>query len=191
MKTAAIGFRAKTGRAIAVALTGPAAKPSFLWRREVSLVDPRVAETAQPYHVVMDLPWPDALLRAEDFVVAIEAVACDVLADLVRDLDVRRIAVVGSPDRPLEKIGNPHIRAHAAEGALFRRVLEVAAARHGLACDRFTEEEVRARRFDGPLQAIGAQAGKPWRADEKAAAAAAFAVLGIPRRGGRLANPNQ
>ena len=37
---AAIGFRTKTGRAIAVALAGPVEEPELLWRREVALIDP-------------------------------------------------------------------------------------------------------------------------------------------------------
>jgi len=175
MQQAVIGFRAKTGRAIAVALGGTRATPSFLWRREVSLVDPRVPETAQPYHEVMELPWAEAIVRAEPFVRAIEAVAAGMIEGLLRDLDVRCIGVVGSPDRKLEKIGNPHIRAHAAEGALFRRVLEVAAAKHRLRVRTFTEPEMRAQ-FDARLEFIGAQAGRPWRVDEKVAASAALAA---------------
>ena len=189
---ATIGFRAKTGRAIAVALTSSPEGPVILWRQEVSLVDPRRPETGQPYHEVMELPWSDAAREVKPFVSAIEEVAARALQSLVQRLAeqnmiVDRIGVVGSLDRPLEKIGNPHIRAHAAEGMLFRRVLEIAAKNHGLKARTFSEASliecaivelhVSGRQLQGRLKSLGAQAGRPWRADEKAAATAAWLVL--------------
>ncbi|HEX9161288.1 MAG TPA: hypothetical protein VF980_06235 [Thermoanaerobaculia bacterium] len=192
MQAAAIGFRAKTGHAIAVALCGAVDEPALVWRRDVSLVDPAVPETSQPYHAVMDLPWPQALAAAERFVSAIEVVAADLLGTLVRELRsngfaVRGIGVVGSPDRKLEKIGNPHIRAHGAEGVLFRRVLEKAAETNGIASRAFTEKDVaqcamaelhvsRARLLS-QLKRLGVEAGPPWRGEEKAAATAALLCL--------------
>ena len=189
---AAIGFRAKTGRAIAVALTTSPEGPAIVCREEVSLVDPRRPETGQPYHEVMELPWPDAAREVTPFVSAIEEVAARALGSLVhglaeRNIVVDRIGVVGSLDRPLEKIGNPHIRAHAAEGMLFRRVIESAARDHGLKARTFSqasliecavgELDVTIRQLQARLKALGAQAGPPWRADEKAAATAAWLVL--------------
>lgn len=44
----------------------------------------------------------------------------------VMELPWNEACVVGSAPRSLDRIGNQHIRAHAAEGILFRRVLEVA-----------------------------------------------------------------
>jgi hypothetical protein len=52
---AAIGFRAKTGKAIAVAVTDRNA-PEFVERWYLDLVDPNVPETGQPHHKVMELP---------------------------------------------------------------------------------------------------------------------------------------
>ena len=46
----ALGFRVKSGYAIAVALRGPACAPAILARRIVELSDPAVPETRQPYH---------------------------------------------------------------------------------------------------------------------------------------------
>ena len=181
---AAIGFRAKTGRAIAVALSGPVTKPALIWRREISLVDPEMPETGQPYHEVMELPWPRAIAVAERFVRAIEAVATSALASLLSDLQsrgysVRGIAAVGSHDRVLEKIGNPHIRAHAAEGMLFRRVIEVAAEKHGLPAHSISDRtigDLMAKKL-AHLKALGVDAGPPWRADEKAATMGAWIAL--------------
>src|SRR5712691_8822362 len=135
MEIASIGFRAKTGKAIAIALSRSDPSPAYLARWEVALHDPKIPATSQPHHEVMELPWSDAQAAVRQFERGIENVAIKVMATLVSDLrsrgfSVSGIGVVGSPDRKLEHIGNPHIRAHAAEGILFRRVLEVAAAQH-------------------------------------------------------------
>src|SRR6185369_11035181 len=59
-KYASVGLRAKTGRAIAVALTGPSDSPRVILRTELRLTDPSQPATSQPYHEVMDLPWEEA-----------------------------------------------------------------------------------------------------------------------------------
>jgi hypothetical protein len=168
---AVLGLRARTGRAIAVVLSR---KGEFLARREISLVDPDVAGTAQPYHVVMEMPWSEATVAVRDLVEAIERVATRALRALAREHDIRAVGIVGAPDRALEKIGNPHIRAHAAEGVLFRHVLEVAAANNALRHRAFTEKSLP---IDPGANALGRIAGPPWRADEKLAATAAMRVL--------------
>ena len=181
MTKVAIGFRAKTGRAIAVTLRSSSDGVSFLWRQEVSLVDPRVPETSQPFHAVMDFFWPDAIERAKPFVAAIQRVAIAMLDDLMCDLTVHAIAVVGSPDRDLAKIGNPHIRAHAAEGIVFRQVIETAAKHHRIAVRSFSDRSPDLRKTQtglaSQLKKFGIEAGSPWRADEKTAATAAWLAL--------------
>lgn len=192
-QAASIGFRAKTGRAIAVALTGSRGEPRFIWRREVTLVDPSVPETGQPYHAVMELPWAQGREAVKPLVSAIEKVAVRCVAELRRDLEssgftLRGVVTVGSHDRVLEKIGNPHMRAHAAEGMLFRRVLETAAEAEGVRVetisDRAVNDEAMTRlhlataAVQSTLRDLGVDAGRPWRADEKAAAIGAWIALG-------------
>ena len=188
---ASIGFRAKTGKAIAVALAEDARSPRHLWRREIVLYDPEMPATGQPYHEVMELPWPRALVEVRPLVARIEAVARAAVKALLRELaregfDVRVIGVVGSADRHLEKIGNFHIRAHAAEGILFRRVLEMAAEKNAVESVAFAEKllpSASAAALGGTakvastLKALGREAGPPWRADERAAATAAWFAL--------------
>ena len=169
----AIGFRAKTGRAIVVAIGDDL---SFVLRREVSLADPALPDTAEPYHASMTLPWSESEVAVQPLITAIENVATDVVAALVAEVrGVRAIGIVGAPAKNLARIGNEHIRAHAAEGVLFRRVLEVAAERNGIACRGFDEKELGAP--DAKINALGKQAGPPWRADERAAATAAWLAL--------------
>src|ERR1700720_5005585 len=92
---ASIGFKAKTGRAVAVVLCGPAESPQIAKRTELALTDPRVPETSQPHHEVMELPWVEAQVAVQPFVSAIERVATAALAQLVRELQSESLKVVG------------------------------------------------------------------------------------------------
>jgi len=191
-----VGLKSKTGRAIAVALSEPASSPEFVHREELQLSDARRPATMQPYHEVMDLRWPDAIRAAEPFVRALEAVASTAFGALLRQLEskglvVRRVGIIGSLDKNLERFGNPHIRAHAAEGMLFRRILETAASAHGIAYQSFSDKDLMksARlqlglspsRSASRLKALGVEAGPPWRSEEKSAATAAWIALRAKR----------
>jgi hypothetical protein len=191
---ASIGLRAKTGRAIAVVLTGPLTSPRVIKRFEFSVVDPAAPKTYQPYHEVLDLPWEQAQAGAQKLSRKIERVATKALRSLVRELEsegfnVCGVGIVGAGERNLEKIGSTHIRAHAAEGVLFRQVLEVAAEANELPNRRFDErnlDQIVESELKLPLVKIktqlaemGRAAGSPWRADEKAAATAAWLVLAM------------
>jgi hypothetical protein len=191
-RDAAIGLRARTNRAIVVALSGSRSNPAALMRAEVVLAAPDVPATVQPYHHVMEMPWAQAVVAVQEAAAAIEAVAVRAVADLVQNLAaegvlVRAAGIVGAPERRLESIGNLHIRAHAAEGVLFRRVLQVAAEVGGLRVRAYAErgfDAAAALELKRPLSEvkttlarIGAPVGSPWRADEKLAALAAWLVL--------------
>ena len=195
MKTSnlvAIGLRAKTGRAICVVLGGSPDAPIVLTKTEIKLVDPKVPGTAQPYHVVMELPWPEAQRRVEKYARAIERVAKKAVADLVKQQTsssntVCGVGIVGAPDRDLARIGNFHIRAHAAEGVLFRKVLNAAAEANRLKWrlipdkdfERLVKSELgaKASRINRQISELGRTVPAPWRADEKQAATAAWLML--------------
>ena len=191
MKTIALGFRVKSGYAIAVALRGPAASPAVVAREIVELSDPKVAETRQPYHHGFYTHEVDERQIAKR-VKIVERCAGRSIAALLKD---QRLAgcscrgaglVVGSVIDPAT-VGNPHIRAHASEGRLFRAVLEDALRSHGIACDVIVEKQLAAKaaaglkRDDAAIRSavagFGRALGGPWRADEKAASAAAWLVL--------------
>ncbi len=194
---AGIGLRAKTGRAVVVVLVGPATSP-LVWKRSlIDLVDPKIPATSQPYHEVMELRWPDALVAVQPLVKAIENVATNRMAELASAIcsagfTVRGVGIVGSGDRKLEKIGNPHIRAHAAEGVLFRSVLESAAKGNELDEHFFTEKELdqlaisqlhlEAATLKHKLLDLGRAVGPPWRTDERIAATAAWLALTANKR---------
>jgi len=153
-------------------IAADAGAPSFVWRDEVRLVPPDA--TIGPYHEVMELPWPEALVAVRPLEREIEAIAEAALRDAIAaaGVPIGAVGVVGSAPRDIARIGNPHIRAHAAEGILFRRVLELAAERAGLRWSGFVESEVDAE----IVRSLGRAAGRPWRTDERLAAAAAWSV---------------
>jgi len=187
----AIGLRAKTGRAIAVVLGGSPDAPIVLAKTEIKLVDPKIPQTAQPYHVVMELPWEESQRAVQKFARAIERVAGKAVADLVKQNrssgTICGVGIVGAPDRDLARIGNFHIRAHAAEGVLFRKVLNLAAEANGLKWrlvpdkdfERLTKSALgaKASRIRRQISELGTTVPAPWRADEKQAALAAWLIL--------------
>ena len=182
----AVGFRVKSGFAIAVTLEGPASAPSAVSRRVIEMSDSKVPETRQPYH--------DGFYRTEENareiarrVKIVKRCATQSIAELLKDTRATRAGlIVGSLIDP-EKVGNPHIRAHASEGRLFRTVLEEALTARGVRCEVIVEKQLPARTADGlrrapreiarTLDGFGKALGSPWRADEKAAATAAWLSL--------------
>lgn len=192
---ASIGLRAKTGRALAVVLAGTMDAPQVVRKLEIRLDDPRMPATSQPYHEVMEMSWEESQKAVRKSAAAIAAIAQKALKRLIDELQaegirVNSVGVVGSADRDLAKIGNYHIRAHAAEGVLFRRVLDDAADANGLKRRTFSDRDLdkTAAAELGPasnalkrrLNDLGRTLAPPWRADEKQAATAAWLALHRP-----------
>ena len=188
----AIGLRAKTGRAIVVVLGGPPESPIVLLKGDITLIDPRMPGTAQPYHQVMDLPWEQSERAVRKYATSIERVARQALTELIQQMratnrKVAGVSVIGAPDRDLKRIGNPHIRAHAAEGVLFRRVLATGAEANGLKWHTFSDRNfdesaavklgAKYSRVKQRLGGLKVTVAPPWRNDEKQAAMAAWLVL--------------
>ncbi|HEY6061211.1 MAG TPA: hypothetical protein VIV10_11545 [Gemmatimonadales bacterium] len=190
-KTAALGVRVKSGWAMTVLLAGPASAPRVLDRRRIELSDPAVPRTRQPYHAGFGIAQQSRRVIVR-LVRRVERSAQASFAAVVRryradGVKLRGVGiVVGSVIDPAQ-IANPHIRAHAAEGALFRRVVDEAARRQRLGTLIVLEREVYAtaarstRRTAVAVRGIVAELGSsldgPWRAEEKTAAAAAWLVL--------------
>jgi hypothetical protein len=187
----ALGFRVKSGYAVAVALSGPVAAPRILARRLVQLSDPAVPETRQPYHdgFYKQQDDPRELARRTTIVkrCAARAVTALLKDDCFGDLRCRGAGlVVGSVIDPAN-VGNLHIRAHASEGQLFRTVLAEALKPHGIRCDISVEKvlaEKAAKRLKRSsaeitqtVAALGKTLGGTWRTDEKAACVAAWIAL--------------
>jgi hypothetical protein len=199
MHRATIGMRIKSGWAMAVLLAGPTANPRVVERRRIALSDPRRPRTRQPYHAGFGLAQTSRRTIAA-LVRVVERCARRSVGEMVRDARARGLGlrgtalVVGSVTDPAS-ISNPHIRAHASEGALFRRVVADAAARLGLRSVVVVEREVykvtarATRRPARQVRAMVAELGNSvegsWRAEEKTAAAAAWLALAKPPRQAR------
>jgi hypothetical protein len=183
----AIGLRIKSGYAIAIVLTGPSESPTIVGRRIVELSDPNIVETRQPYHDGFGTEHEDPREIARRATI-IDRCAKKSVADLLRETNgaTRASLVVGSLIDPAH-VGNAHVRAHANEGKLFRTVVEDALKSHGIRCDVVVEKQLSAkataqlRRRAGDINktvaGFGKAVGTPWRADEKAAATAAWMAL--------------
>ena len=187
----AVGFRVKSGWASAVLLAGPAHAPRALDRRAIELSDPDLPETRQPYHAAMGRLEEDRG-RVQKRTKIIHAVTRRSVAALLEDYRAAGYSVlgaglvVGSRVEPAS-IANPHIRAHALEGQLFRTTLEEALQANGLGAFVVVEREAYAEaaaRLARPaddlkkaVSSLGRALSGPWRADEKLAALAAWMAL--------------
>jgi hypothetical protein len=192
---ASIGFAVKSGWAAVVVLTGEPAAPRVASSARVELSDPDEPDQRQPYHAGF------GTARANDATLArlLKAVrrygATSVVAALRASSDAgHRIAhagiVVGSTVDPAT-IANDHIRIHALEGKLFREVVADAVAGFGATCTIWRERDLygaAARALDrseADLKAALVELKKTtagaWRSEQKAAALAAWMLLGARR----------
>ncbi len=188
---AAIGFRVKSGWATAVLLAGPVQSSRVIDSRIVALSDPAIPETRQPHHAGTGSLETDAAKVAHRTEIiqhcAIQSVA-KLLQDY-RDLGFDPCGAglaVGSLIEPTT-IANPHIRAHAFEGRLFRTVLEHALRSGGLVCSAVVERNAyeaaadvlhqKADKLKRSVSRLGLEQAGPWRAEEKLATWAAWMVL--------------
>ena len=131
---------ARTGQAVAVALSGTAAAPRFRARREIELV-PR-GQAAQPYHAAagMDLAAAAELIaRTESAAEKAAAAGLLAVAAAVPATAVGAVAVVVkavSVPGDLAGILRSHAWMHAAEGVLYREAVLAAVTECGWAARR-------------------------------------------------------
>jgi hypothetical protein len=177
-----------------VLLSGPAGAPAVAERGQVALSDPAVPHSRQPYHAATGVAQTDSAVLAR----LIEVVHRCARRSVALLLDRHRAAgygvvgagiVVGSDAQP-ERIANPHIRAHASEGQLFRTALEgglqergvtwivvVERALYSTAAPLLQGSEASVKQA---VTALGRGRFPGWRADDKAATVAAWLVLASP-----------
>lgn len=199
-KKAALGFRVKSGRAIAVLVSGSKNSPQVLDCRVVLLSDPSQPDTVQPYHARMGKleENPTKIKRRTGI---IERAAKKSVAALLKEYRAKGVKiqnaglVVGSLIDPAS-IGNPHVRAHALEGRLFRTVLEKALRSQKVPSFVILERDIyphasatfaqTAEELKSQLAELGRSLDGPWRADEKVAALTGWMTLASPSKLKRL-----
>ena len=191
---AVVAFGVKSGWATAVLLAGPIDAPVVLDAGIVYLSDPKVPDSKQPYHDGMYVARKEGP-QLERLVASVATYSQRSLATLLRKYAAAgyRLSeagiVVGSDSDPAV-IMNPHIRAHAAEGRLFRTVIEQALTQRDIPSSIFVERTLLThaarvlRRSPAQLREVVARlrpaAAERWRAEEKVATIAAWLLLASP-----------
>jgi hypothetical protein len=190
-ETAALGFRVKSGWAAVVLLSDVIDSPGLYDNRVIDLSDSRFPETRQPYHAAMGKLETDAK-KTSRWLTIVQRVTERSITKLLADYRRNGYAithaslVVGSQVDPAT-IANPHIRAHALEGQLFRSALEEALNAHGIRTGVLLERDAYVtagaqlkKSCDDvrqTIQNLGRSSDGPWRAEQKVAAIGAWLAL--------------
>jgi hypothetical protein len=189
----ALGLRARTGSAAVVALAGEREAPHVLAKSR--LVMATTFETGAIYHAAQELPLATAAAHVERSERRFEELAVKALQALRKELGPGTRVVGGAlvsaaakPMLPLEEIVRAHPRVHAAEGELYKRIVERAVAAVGLPVERIAPTELvrrvteasglRPAEVERVLAAMGKASGPPWTKEQKECALAAWALLG-------------
>jgi hypothetical protein len=188
----AMGLKARTGRAVLVAVGGGVAEPRLIERSQLPLL-PQGAWA--PYHAAHGLEPRQAEESVDSSVAAANRLAARGLRDAARRIaeaghQLCGCAVLVGPGMPnwtTAEILAVHVRMHQAEGELFRNVLVAGARACGLEPttlpDRSALDDAASllglarSGLDARLAALGKSAGPPWGKDQKEAAAAALVAL--------------
>jgi hypothetical protein len=186
-------LKARTGRAVLVAIAGDLDEPHLVERSQLQLLPDGAFA---PYHAAEGLDREEARESVKRSIAAAHRLAADGIRDAARRCteaghQLCGCAVLvgaGMPEWSTEEILAVHVRMHHAEGELFRDVLVAGARACDLELTTLPEKSVldsaakmlgvsRAR-LDAGLARLGKSAGPPWGKDQKEAAAAALAALG-------------
>ncbi|MDQ1406563.1 MAG: hypothetical protein QOG55_2192 [Acidobacteriaceae bacterium] len=193
--TAALGFRAHSGWAAAVALVGPPRSPEVIDCRRITLVEPGSPGGVQPYHAArtMDLP------KAEEFIAAVivtidhsALLAVRVFAEAISGQGhaIACCGIVLASGRALPSLESTlrsHAMVHTAEGELYRAAIAKAAKALNLRCVRVPERDlyklaakhlnISEPKLKTRITEMGRAVGSPWSADEKCATLVAWLSL--------------
>ena len=189
--SAALGFRVKSGWAAAILLTGSTHSPQLSDAQRIDLSDAQLPEARQPYHAAMGKLETDPR-KIDRRVRVVRSIAQRSIATLLTGYRQngyaikRATLVVGSRIDPAS-VANPHIRAHALEGRLFRSVLEKSLQTHRIRTDVLIERDAYMQaaiqlkqsneNMRRTIQNFSRDTEAPWRAEQKLAALAAWLAL--------------
>jgi hypothetical protein len=149
-------------------------------------------EARQPYHVVAEQDGKRGMMLVRQTAKAATDLATQATRKLIKQAEdvahrVRAAGLVVGSDVDPASLRQPHIRAHALEGRLYREAVEAAVSACGLTCNVLVERDAIVQganaigkdptEFKGTLNALGKVVGRPWGAQEKMAAVAAWVAL--------------
>jgi len=188
---AAIGFTVKSGWASAVLLGGSSTSVRVIASRRIDLSDPAVPQSRQPYHAGFGTAR-DKGRKLSQLIASVRRFGRQSVTGMIREYRaagylLRGVGVVvGSLIDPAQ-IANDHIRIHALEGQLFRTVVQDATVRSGLPCLIWRQRDLSTmaveslklgeRTIGNTVASLGRDVAGPWRAEQKAAALAAWLVM--------------
>ena len=183
-----LGLKVRSGFAIGVIVDGRSSSWKIERRLDATLTAGEEHYARFPFHPLVDIGGEAGAAESRRCVAVVETAArraLDALLPTVAPL-AHAVVVAASLTSP-EKVANPHMRVHAREGELYRRVVCEALARQGIATTCVSEKTVHALSAQAlgidtgeliaRITAAGRGAIKPWRSDEKFACAAALSQL--------------
>ncbi|MGB7283292.1 MAG: hypothetical protein WBE13_13595 [Candidatus Acidiferrum sp.] len=189
---AALGFRVKSGWAMAVLLAGPSDAPQLVRCQTVLLSDPKIPQSKQPFHAVLELPEKEKKALTAKLGKVVAGATKKSVEELLQRASAEGYGVigaglvVGSLVDPAT-LHNDHIRAHGLEGRMFRTALEDALRGQNLPFKVFVEKDALATAsalLQRPAEeakkliaGLGKSREESWRAEEKLAALAAWVAL--------------
>ncbi len=174
----ALGFRARSGWAVAVAVAGSVDSPIVIERRRIVVADPAIPGSKQPFHAagVLEIRQAEAFIqRCRD---SSTQLARNAVRDLVAGRNVVGAAVLFASGRLLPELAatlRSHALIHTAEGEFFREVLVEASECCKVAVKKIREREIRD--LQPKIASLGKSLGPPWTQDEKLASLAAWFAL--------------
>jgi hypothetical protein len=192
MSRVALGFKARTGKAILVMLAAGERGPEVFERAEVALLPQ--GEFA-PYHAAEELEPEAARKHVARSIATAQGLATNAIRSAAqRCADAQHqvcgcglLVGAGRPNWTTDEILAVHFRMHKAEGELFRDVLVEGARACGIELTTLPQKSaidaaakklrMTRARLDAELAVLGKSAGPPWGAHQKEAAAAALVVL--------------
>ncbi len=188
MGALALGLKVRTGKAAVVALRGPANAPVVVAKALVQVAF--TFEEGAIFHAVEEMPLEKARTHVENAEARYTKLAQKELAAFLEglgaDVSAARLAApAAKPLPPLEKITKSHPLVHAAEIELYRRAFSAACEALDLGPKRVDDAEKKiasALRWKPAqvakhLAAMGKASGRPWAAEQKEAALAAWTAL--------------
>jgi len=195
LKRAALGFRAHSGWAALVAVSGSASAPAVILRRRLEIADSRIAGSKQPFHAAEPMEFADAQAHIRRCADSTQAMAQTAVRDAIAKLTGMGFRVDGSciltgsgrPTGDLARTLASHPLIHTAEGEFFRNALKLACESCGVALSGVKEKElvmqavaalrIPASELERRARELGKGIGPPWTQDQKLSAIAAWLVL--------------
>jgi hypothetical protein len=175
-----IGFRVRSGFAVAAVVDASPQSWSVLECRRLPLAPHKGRYARFPYHPLIELEGSRGAAKSQSAVADVRRVARrEVAALLAVTPRVDAAVIVGGSLIDPKSIGNPHIRVHAREGQLFRDVIARALHRARISNEVLSDRDVLAKvaaklswphiRLRNALTRSGRGNFRPWGADEKLA----------------------